>query len=221
MRTIRIEGLMLGAAVLLAPMSIVAQIPNATGSAAQSQAAGQVAALNPADTSINSSAGVDTQLMKDRMFVRKATVGGYAEVQFGQLAAQKASSNDVKKLGQKLVDDRAVLDKEMSPAADELGVRAPEKMSKGDQEEFNKLSALTGAEFDKEYLTYSLMSHRKGLHEFHAEVAQTDDPVLKDALTNSTKVMAGHLYLVNKLALANGVPTAHKGPPMMAPPPQQ
>ena len=220
MKRIRIEGLVFGAAALLAPLSIVAQIPNATGSSAQSQAGAQLAALNPADSSINGSAGVDTQLMKDRLFVRKAEMGGYAEIQFGQLAAQKASSDDVKKLGQKLVDDHAKLDKEMQPVADELGVKAPDKLAKPDQEEFNKLSGLTGTDFDKEYLAYALSSHRKDLHEFHAEIAQTEDPALKDAITNSAPVMVGHLFLVNKLALANGVPGAHKGPPPPAAPPQ-
>ena len=220
MKMIRIEGLIFGAAALLAPVSIVAQMPNATGSSAQSQTAAQVAALNPADSSINSSAGVDTQLMKDRMFVRKAAMDGYAEVQFGKLAAQKASSDDVKKLGQKLVDDHAVLDKEMKPVADELGVKAPEKLNKPEQEEFNKLSGLAGTDFDKEYLAFSLTSHRKDLHEFHAEVAQTEDPALKDAIANSTQMMLGHLFLVNKLALANGVPGARKGPPPAAQPPQ-
>lgn len=219
MRMIRIEGLIFGAIVLVAPLSIAAQIPNATGSAAQSQTGGQVATLNPADSSINGSAGVDTQLMKDKMFVRKATEGGFAEVQFGQLAARKASSDDVKKLGQKMVDDHSMLDKEMKPVADELGVRSPDKMNKSDQEEFAKLNSLMGADFDKEYLTYALMSHRKDLHEFHAEESQTNDPELKDAVTNSTKVIAGHLYMVNKLALANGVPTAHKMTPAATPPP--
>ena len=220
MQMIRIEGLIFGAAVLLAPISVMAQIPHATGSSTQSQVASQVASLNPADTSINSSAGVDTKLMLDRMFVRKATSGGYAEVQFGKLAAQKASSDDVKKLGQKLVDDRSVIDLEMKPVADELGVRIPDKLDKGDQEEFNKLNSLNGTDFDKEYLTYSLMSHRKDLHAFRNEIAQTDDPAVKDAIANSTAIMVGHLYLVNKLALVNGVPTAHEVPPTAATPPQ-
>ena len=210
MRLIRVERLIFGAAVLLTPIAMVGQIPNATGSAAQSQTAGQVASLNPADTSINSSAGIDTQLMKDRIFVRKATLGGYAEVQFGKLAAQKATSDDVKKLGQKLVDDHATLDTEMKPVADELGVRAPDKLDKGDQDEFKRLSSLSGADFDKEYLTYALMCHRKSLHAFRTELAQTEDPAVKDAIANSTPMIVGHLYLVNKLALANGVSSAHK-----------
>jgi putative membrane protein len=218
MKMIRVEGLIFGAVVLLTPISLVAQMPNATGSAAQSQTGGQVAALNPGDASLNATAGADTELMKDRMFVRKATEGGFAEVQFSKLAAQKASSNDVKKLGQKLVDDHSTIDKDMKPAADELGVRAPDKMNKVDQDEFTKLSALAGTDFDKEYLTYMLRSHRKDLHEFRAEETMTTDPLLKDAVGAAAPVVLSHLAMVNTLALANGIPSARKNPP---PPPQQ
>ncbi len=218
MKMIQIEGLIFGAAVLLAPVSIVAQIPNATGSAAQSQSSGQIAALNPGDTSLSTTAGVDTDLMKERMFVRKVTEGGVAEVQFGQLAAQKASGDEVKKLGQKLVDDHSTMDRDIKPVADELGIRTPDKMNKMDQEEFTKLSALAGTDFDKEYLTYMLKCHRKDLHEYRAAGNQTTDPLLKDAVGNLAPVVLEHLSMVNKLALANGVASAHKGPPPSAPP---
>jgi putative membrane protein len=152
MKMIRIQDLMFGAAVLLAPVALMAQIPAAGSSAAQNQSPAEMASLSPNDMSTNASAGVDTQLMKDRMFVHKIALGGFAESHFGQLAAQKAASDDVKKLGQKMVDDNATLYNEMKPAEDELGVRSPAKMSKEDQEEFDKLNSLSGTDFDKEYL---------------------------------------------------------------------
>jgi putative membrane protein len=145
---------------------------------------------------------------------------GFAEVNLGKLAAQKASSDDVKKLGQKMVDDRSTINNDLKQVADELGVSTPTKMSKADQDEFDKLSALSGTDFDKEYLTYMLKSHRKDLHEFRTAEAQTTDPELKDAVATLSPVVVGHLYMVNKLAIANGVPSAHKGPPAATPPPQ-
>jgi putative membrane protein len=41
----------------------------------------------------------------DKTFVTKAAQGGMAEVQLGKLAADKASSTEVKQFGQKMVDD--------------------------------------------------------------------------------------------------------------------
>lgn len=221
MKMIRIQDLMFGAAVLLAPVALMAQIPAAGSSAAQNQSPAEMASLSPNDMSTNASAGVDTQLMKDRMFVHKIALGGFAESHFGQLAAQKAASDDVKKLGQKMVDDNATLYNEMKPAEDELGVRSPAKMSKEDQEEFDKLNALSGTDFDKEYLAYALKAHRRDLHEFREEVAHTNDPQIKDAIVGMQPLMVAHLFEVNKLAVTNGVPSAHKqGGPVPPVPPQ-
>ena len=58
---------------------------------------------------MNGSVGSDTQGAKDKMFVRKVEAGGVAQVQFGQLAVQKASSPDVKKL--RAEDDRRPYDR--------------------------------------------------------------------------------------------------------------
>ena len=209
MKRLRLEGLVFGAAALLAS-SVAAQIPAAGSSAAQNQIAGQVASVGPADLSTNASAGVDTQLMKDRIFVHRITDGTFAEAHLGQLAVQKASSDDVKKLGQKLVDDHTALDNQMKPVADELGVRTPTKLAKEDQEEFEKLNALSGTDFDKEYLSYTLRSQRKDLHEFRMENAQTNDVQIRDTISSVQPMVVGHLFMVNKLALENGVPSAHK-----------
>src|SRR5581483_8855131 len=43
----------------------------------------------------------------DKHFVRKAAQGGIAEVELGKLATQKASSDEVKKFGQRMVDDHS------------------------------------------------------------------------------------------------------------------
>src|ERR1700679_1502111 len=108
---------LLGAAAVLAPAAAVAQLPPSTGATQttgsaqnpQNASAPAVASANASpfatDLSASGAGGADTQLMRDKMFVRKATDGLYAEQQFGQLAAQKASNADVKKFGERIVKD--------------------------------------------------------------------------------------------------------------------
>ena len=96
-----------------------------------------------------------TPSASDKMFLHKASEGGYAEVQLGQLAAQKASSDDVKKFGQKMVDDHTALNDQMKPFAEAAGLQPPTKLSSKDQAEYDKLNGLSGDAFDKEYLAYS------------------------------------------------------------------
>ena len=95
----------------------------------------------------------------DKMFLKKASMGGYAEVQLGQLAAQKGNSDEVKKFGQKMVDDHTALNDQMKPFAEAAGLQPPTKLSPKDQAEYDKLNGLSGDDFDKEYLAYMVKDH--------------------------------------------------------------
>ena len=53
----------------------------------------------------------------DQSFVMKAAEGGLAEVELGKLAAQNATSDDVKKFGQRMVDDHGKANDELKSLA--------------------------------------------------------------------------------------------------------
>jgi putative membrane protein len=210
----------LGAAAVLAPVAAMAQLPPSTGATQttgsaqnpQNPAAPAVASANASpfatDLSASGAGGADTQLMRDKMFVRMATDDLYVEQQFGQLAAQKASNEDVKKFGERMVKDHPMLDTGLQPAQDKMGIHRPTKLNKGAQAEYDKLNALSGADFDKEYLTVMVKDHVKELDEFKAEEESTNDPNLKDVASKGERVVYYHLRYANKLAAANGVTPA-------------
>jgi putative membrane protein len=160
------------------------------------------------------------QSMKDQMFLRKAAQGGMAEVQLGQLATQKSGSDEVKQFGQKMVDDHTMLNNDMKPIADSMGIALPKKLSKEDQAEYDKLKALGGDEFDKEYLGFMVKDHHEDLHEFRVENASVQNPTLKAAVEKGQRVIREHTRMVEKLAQSKGVPVPPRGGPM-APPPSE
>lgn len=157
------------------------------------------------------------QIMEDKMFLRKAAEGGIAEVKLGQLAAQKASSDDVKAFGQKMVDDHTKLNNQMAQVADSLGVMLPKSMNKEDQAEYDKLNGLSGNDFDMEYLSFMVKDHHKDLHEFRMEAASRADQTLHDAVVQAEGIIHDHTVMVDKLARAKGIPIpahgAHKPTP--------
>ena len=162
-------------------------------------------------------AGDVGQVMEDKMFLRKAAEGGIAEVKLGQLAAQKASSDDVKAFGQKMVDDHTKLNNQMAQVADSLGVMLPKSMNKEDQAEYDKLNGLSGNDFDTEYLSLMVKDHHKDLHEFRIEAASRADQTLHDAVVQAEMIIHDHTVMVDKLARAKGIPIpahgAHKPTP--------
>jgi putative membrane protein len=223
MKTTGMKLGMLGGAVLLAPLWLAAQLPTQPGGtqtagsaqANQSSTPQSVVAANSTSfgTDLNSGgAGTDPQLIRDKMFMRYASAGSFAEVQFGELAVTKGTSEGVKRLGQKMADDHTILNRNMQPVQDELGVRVPKKLDKNAQAQYDKLNALSGPEFDKEYIAFVIRDHHHDLDEFQREEGVTNDPNVKEVAARGEKVIYYHLRWANKLAAANGLPTAPAPP---------
>jgi putative membrane protein len=190
-----------------------------SASSTQSTPSGQQQPTGTALQDSGTNASETSQTMMDKTFLRKAARGGLAEVKLGQLASEKAGSEDVKTFGHKMVDDHTALNDEMAPIADSMGVRVPKTLDKDDQAEYDKLSALSGADFDTEYLTVMVKDHHKDLHEFRLEAANTQDPTLKSAVEKGEKVIHEHLQMVDKLAQDKGIPIpARPGRQTPAPP---
>jgi putative membrane protein len=145
------------------------------------------------------------------MFLQKAAEGGTAEVQLGKLATEKASADDVKAFGQKMVDDHTELNNQMAPIAESKGVALPRKMGKADQAEYDKLSALSGEAFDKEYVAYMVKDHHEDLREFRTAAMNTNDPDMKMALDKAAKVIREHMVMADKLAREKGLATPGRG----------
>jgi putative membrane protein len=157
--------------------------------------------------------------MQDKMFLRKAAEGGIAEVKLGELAVQKASSDEVTAFAQKMVEDHTRMNNDMAQLADSMGVMLPKTMDKDDQAEYDKLKGLFGNDFDTEYLTFMVKDHHKDLHEFRVEAANTRvDASLHDAVVKAESVIHDHTVMVDKLAREKGIPVpTHNKHPTPAP----
>jgi putative membrane protein len=215
-----VRTILLGA-VVVSPAALFAQFdPTATSaSQAQPNRPGQQAPSTPSLQDSGPNSGDLGQVMQDKMFLRKAAEGGIAEVKLGQLASQKASSDDVKAFGQKMVEDHTKLNLEMAQVADSMGVMLPKSMNKEDQAEYDKLNKLSGTDFDMEYLSFMVQDHHKDLRAFRIEAASPTDPALHDAVVKAENVIHDHKVMVDKLARAKGVPIPARGGNKPAPAP--
>ncbi len=120
------------------------------------------------------------QNFEEKAFVSKALEGGEAEVQLGQLAEQKAQSNDVKQFAQKMVSDHSQMaDKWFKPVAKQLGVSNPKGPSKKDKKEIEKLQELSGQDFDRAYIEMMVKDHKQDLKDFKDEAQSAQDPNVK------------------------------------------
>jgi putative membrane protein len=212
--------IMLGTVAALSPVVLAAQADPMPSPATQGNHPIQQQPGSPAMQDSGNNANDMAQNMKDKTFLRHAAEGGMAEVQLGQLAVQKASSDDVKAFGQKMVDDHTMLNNEMAPIADSMGIRTPKNLNKEVQAEYDKLNGLSGTDFDTEYLTVMVKDHHKDLHEFREEAATTTDATLKAAVEKGQSVIREHTMMVDKLAQSKGIAVPQHGGKKQPSPPQ-
>jgi putative membrane protein len=146
----------------------------------------------------------------DKMFVEKAMQGSLAEIQLGQLTLQKSNNEQVKQFAQRMIDDHTKLNDQMKPVAQQLGVSVPEHVSKKDRTTMAKLQALSGSAYDQAYIKDMVKDHKQDLSEFQTEASSGQDPTVKDAAAQSSKVIAQHLQLAQQLAKDQNVTLASK-----------
>jgi len=144
--------------------------------------------------------GSVSSAMQDKEFVHAALQGGMAEVQLGQLAAEKGSSDDVKQFGQKMVADHTKLGDQMKLVAAQLGVKAPDGPSKKDKELYTKLQGLSGKDFDNAYIVAMVKDHKKDADEFKAQLQSSQNPAVQQVAQQGSQVIDQHLQMITEIA---------------------
>jgi putative membrane protein len=101
-------------------------------------------------------------------FVNEMTIANLAEVQLGKMASEKASSSDVKAFGQMMVKDHTQANNELKQIASQLNVQPPAQLDQKHKDLSDKLSKLSGAAFDREYINAMVMGHEEVLGKLRA-----------------------------------------------------
>ncbi len=143
--------------------------------------------------------------LQDKDFLKEAGQGGNFEVQAGQLAMQKSSSDDVKQFGQMMVTDHTKLNDQMKPIAVQAGVKPATGLSGKDKKEMKMLSGLSGDAFDKEYIQTMMKDHVADQKAFKTEATNGQIPAVKDAATQGGTVIDSHLEKIKGIAQAHNV----------------
>ncbi|SRR5579884_1815421 len=131
----------------------------------------------------------------DTTFAMKAAQGGIAEVKLGQLAVEKASNPDVKAFGQRMLDDHTKANDELKSIAAKEGMTLPADMNAKDQAEYDKLSKLSGPDFDKAYMKNMVKDHEGEVKEFQTEANHGKDPQLKSFASATLPILQSHLQM--------------------------
>ena len=142
-----------------------------------------------------------SKMMKsaDTHFAIEAAQGGMAEVKLGKLAADKAGSPDVKAFGQQMVDDHTKANDQLKSIAQAEGITLPGDVNQKQQAMYDRLSKLSGADFDRQYVKSMVMDHQEDVKDFHKEANTGKDPQIKSFAAQTLPVIQGHLDKIKSI----------------------
>lgn len=135
-------------------------------------------------------------MMSDAEFIRKTIKGNQSEIDAGNLAVKNGGSEDVKKFGQKMVDDHTAMLNDITKVGQDLNVKGSNTPSAKDKAMMAKMSAMTGTAFDKAYVKDMVKDHKKDLAELTSEAKKASNPEVKEAAAKALPIVQGHLEMI-------------------------
>lgn len=126
-------------------------------------------------------------------------MGGMTEITLGKLAVEKASRDEVKQFGQKIIDDHTKSNDELKQLAVAGGVDLPAALDAKQQSRVGKLAKLSGAEFDKAFLKDQMKYHQQNVKDFQDEVKYGSVAQVKDLASKELPALKQHLEAAKDL----------------------
>ena len=131
--------------------------------------------------------------MADEEFAKKAAQGSMAEVKLGQLAEEKAQSEEVKKFGRRMVEDHTKATDNLKEAAMKENVQLPTDLDPKDEAEYERLSKLSGPQFDRAYSSMMVKDHEQDVVEFRHESTSGQKADIKHFAAETLPTLQSHL----------------------------
>ena len=139
----------------------------------------------------------------DRAFAIMAAETDMAEIQISKMAEEKASSDEVKKLAQKLMEDHTKSSDAMKQIASAKGLPLPDKTDSKHEAIATRLEGESGAQFDKDFLSSNSKDHHRVIAAFKKESMSGNDPEIKAFAKEFLPAIQEHSKMIDKAMASN------------------
>jgi putative membrane protein len=129
----------------------------------------------------------------DQAFAKEAACGGMAEIKLGQLAADNGSNEAVKTFGTQMVVEHTKAGDKLKEAAGQEHITLPTDLASKDQATYDRLSKLSGSDFDRAYAQDMVKDHQQDLRDFQREANHGNDDVIKAFAGQTVPMIRQHL----------------------------
>lgn len=191
-------------------VNAVAQSGTESGQAGTTSASSHAKPKGAKAPGTKAAAGAEASSSADHAFVMEAASGGMMEVELGRMAGSQASNDDVKKFGQRMVDDHGKANNDLSALAQKKNIKLGAEMEKKHAAVRDHLSKLNGAAFDKAYMQHMVTDHQKDVAAFQHEAKMGKDPDVKTWASQVLPTLQDHLRQAKQVSSELGAGHATK-----------
>ena len=159
-----------------------------------------LSAASPAPAPAQQGAVTGALNKQDTDFFEDAAQGGMLEVKLGELAVKQAASEDVRKFGQRMIDDHGKLNTRLVDLGHQKpGLTIPTELDKKHKALVDKMAQLAGAKFDREYMDHMVDDHQRDVKAFEKQAKDGKDTDLKQLAATSLPTLLDHLQMAKDL----------------------
>jgi putative membrane protein len=133
-------------------------------------------------------------------FAVAAAQGGLTEVELGKLALKNAGDPSVKEFGMRMVSDHSRANDELKSIASKNNIQLPAEVSSSQKSMIDKLAKLSGAEFDKEYMSDMVKDHEDDVAEFQTQSKDGNTAEIKAFAGKTLPTLQSHLEMAREVA---------------------
>jgi putative membrane protein len=109
-----------------------------------------------------------------------------------KLAIDKAQAPEVKQFARRMLADHTKANTELKRIAEKKNLPIPTQLDAEHQAQIEKLSSLSGADFDKEYMAMMVDDHKDAVELFKKQADKGSDPDLKGFAMKTLPTLERH-----------------------------
>jgi len=134
-----------------------------------------------------------SKVERDAQFLVNAAAINMEEIKLGQLAQQRGMSNDIKSLGQTMVEAHTKALSDLKSLAQSKSVSLPDSATKDANDDWDKLQKAKGTDFDRKYCDMMVDGHKDAIDKFEKAASDATDPQIKQWASSMLPDLRKHL----------------------------
>lgn len=143
---------------------------------------------------------MDGKMNPDAKFMMFAAMSDMNEIGLSNMALQKSTNDDVKKMAQMMIDDHTKSSDMLKPVAASKNVTLPTSADAKHMAMMTKMQSMSGMAFDMAYVKAMVKDHQKAVAMFQKESTGGKDADAKSFATTTLPVLQSHLTMATSMS---------------------